>query len=182
MRSDEIITKMTKPTTSPIEFPPDTIDLQADLVPAIRCLLKRGLTDEFQRSCVRVGGYQAYGGGMKASIVGALRIHVDAVLKLGGADLILHERLMNAVNAHYGPTFPIILDRVEIDSSRQFLIMEDLGRHKTLLDLIYHDGLPTPAMERIVKKTIDALLGIRRVGTRHRSGCVLTLWSCCLPL
>jgi hypothetical protein len=41
-----------------VRLPDGTIDLVKDLVPAVRGLLRRGLSDEFQRACVRVGCFQ----------------------------------------------------------------------------------------------------------------------------
>jgi len=54
-----------------IELPEGTIDMQGDLVPAIRALLSRGLSDEVLRSCVRVGAFDQIVGGLKADLVQA---------------------------------------------------------------------------------------------------------------
>lgn len=166
MNSNEL--NLSPPTPPEVRLPDGTVDLVRDLVPAVRRLLGRGLSDEFQRSCVRVGAFKCFGGGLKSSLVGGLRIDVSAVLKLGGPDLALHHRLMSAVNAHRPRTFPTVLDRVEIDAHRQFLLMEDLRKYSTLLDLIYRDGLPDEALGPILDKTVAALVAIRETGDLHR--------------
>ena len=55
--------------TEDVRLPDGTIDLVKDLVPAVRGLLRHGLSDEFQKACVRVGCFQNFGGGLKASLV-----------------------------------------------------------------------------------------------------------------
>jgi hypothetical protein len=125
-----------------VDLPQGTVDLVSELVPAVRGLLRRGLSDEFQKGCVRVGCFQAFGGGLKASLVGGLRIDVHAVIKLGGPDLQSHRELMEAVNRVRPNTFPEVLDVVELDNGRRLLLMGNLRKYSSLLDLIYRDGLP----------------------------------------
>lgn len=142
------------------------MDLVGELVPAVRRLLGRGLSDAFQRSCVRIGAFQCFGGGLKASLVGGLRIDVHAVLKLGGPDLVLHQRFMNATNAVRPGTFPEILDRVEVEAGRQCLLMEDLRHYASLVDLIFERGLPANALAPVLDKTLAALAAIHETGRR----------------
>src|ERR1035441_7071961 len=150
--------------TEDVRLPDGTIDLVHDLVPAVRGLLRRGLSDEFQKACVRVGCFQSFGGGLKASLVGGLRIDVHAVLKLGGADLGLHRELMTAVNRLRPRTFPEILELVELGRGRKLLLMGNLRKHSTLLDLVYRDGITGKDCESILHKVVEALLAIRKAG------------------
>ncbi|MCX6926200.1 MAG: phosphotransferase [Verrucomicrobia bacterium] len=155
--------------TEDVQLPDGTIDLVKDLVPAVRGLLRRGLSDEFQKACVRVGCFQSLGGGLKASLVGGLRIDVHAVLKLGGADLGLHRELMTAVNRVRPRTFPEILDLVELGQGRKLLLMGNLRKHSTLLDLVYRDGLTDKDCESILHKVVEALLAVRKTGEPGKS-------------
>lgn len=151
-----------------VSLPEGTVDLVRELVPPVRALLARGLSDDFQRSCVRIGCFTRFTGGLKSSLVGGLRIDVRAVLKLGGPDLVLHERLMQAVNQERRRTFPTVLDRVELDAGRQFLLLEDLHKYATVLHLVYHRSLTATAATRILDHTIGALLAIRETGRIRR--------------
>ncbi len=152
-----------------VRLPDGTIDLVKDLVPVVRGLLRRGLSDAFQRACVRVGCFQSFGGGLKASLVGGLRIDVHAVLKLGGADLGLHRELMTAVNRVRPRTFPEILGLVELGQGRKLLLMGNLRKHSTLLDLVYRDGLADKDGESILQKVVEALRAIRKAGEAGKS-------------
>jgi hypothetical protein len=147
-----------------VDLPQGTVDLVSELVPAVRGLLRRGLSDEFQKGCVRVGCFQAFGGGLKASLVGGLRIDVHAVIKLGGPDLQSHRELMEAVNRVRPNTFPEVLDVVELDNGRRLLLMGNLRKYSSLLDLIYRDGLPEKDVPGILDKVVDAMLAVRKAG------------------
>ena len=69
-------------------------------MPAVRALLRRGLSEQFLRSCVRIGGYEPFGGGFKSRLVGGLRIDVNAVLKLGDRELVAMAALVDRVDPH----------------------------------------------------------------------------------
>src|SRR5688572_660790 len=120
--------------TEEVRLPEGTLDLRNELVPAVRALLRRGLDDGFMASCVRIGAFRPFGGGLKARLVGGVRVDVDAALKLGDGELELHRRLMERVDAERPGTFPAVLDLVKLDRERRLLIMEQLRKHETLLD------------------------------------------------
>src|SRR5687768_16768305 len=102
-----------------VRLPEGTLDLRAELVPAVRALLRRGLDDDFMASCVRIGAFEAFGGGLKARLVGGLRVDVDAAVKLGDDELELHRRVMEHVNRERPATFPAVLDLVRLDRGRR---------------------------------------------------------------
>lgn len=113
-------------------LPNDTLDLRGELVPAIRTLLARGLSNSFMRACVRIGGFETYVGGLKADLVGGLTIHVNAALKLGGPELEAHAVLMNAINARRPGTFAEVLEVVSLEGGRRLVLMAQLRKHETL--------------------------------------------------
>ena len=106
-----------------ITLPAGTLNLEAELVPAVRTLLARGLSDSFMRACVRIGEFETYSGGLKADLVGGLTLHVNAALKLGGGELEGHAALMNAVNDLRPGTFAEVLETVPLDGGRWLLLM-----------------------------------------------------------
>jgi hypothetical protein len=149
----------------PVVLPEGTVDLAADVVPAVRALLRRGLPEEFIRSCVRIGAFEAFGGGMKSALVGGLRIDVNAALKLGDAELDLHQLLMERVNKTRARTFPTVESVVKLEDGRRLMFMEQLLGHETLLDLVYRRTTAQADFERILDKVFD---GVRAVRRAHR--------------
>lgn len=148
----------------PVVLPEGTIDLRTELVPAVRALLGRGLTDDVVRACVRVGAFTAFGGGLKSDLVGGLRIDVNAALKLGDDELELHRALMEAVNRRRPRTFPEVLSLVKLGGGRQLLFMEQLLGHDTLLDLTYLRPTTQADLERVLDRTIEGVRAVRTVG------------------
>lgn len=167
------MTTQTAPTTDSIELPTGTLELTSELVPAVRQILRNGLNDEFLRSCVRIGAFQQFGGGRKASLVGGLRIDVHAVLKLGDAELRRHVVTMNAINALRPRTFPLILDTVSPDGKRVFMLMEQLRGHGTLLSKVFDESTPTAHLSVILEKVVEAIRLMHSV--RRDSD---PLWEC----
>lgn len=153
-----------KPTRPPpVELPPDTLELTGELVPAVREFLRRGLSDDFLRSCVRIGAFDPYGGGRKAALVGGLRIDVHAVLKLGNEELHRHVALMNHVNGLRPRTFPLILHSAHPRTGRVFLLMEQLRGHVTLLDKVFAEPTSERELTHILNKVFAALRVIHSV-------------------
>lgn len=156
-----------------IVFPEHTLDLRSELIPAIRDLLERGLSRPFMKSCVRIGGYEDFTGGLKATLVGGLTVHVNAALKLGGPELRLHAALMRAVNARRPSTFAEVLDAVPLgpEGKRYLLLMGELRKHNTLFDLVYTRGTALALIGQVLKKTLDGLAALHTV----RAGDILDL-------
>ena len=75
-----------------VALPPGTIELTDQLVPVVRQILQRGLPEDFLRSCVRIGGFKAFGGGLKADMVGGLRVDIHAVLEFSASNENKHAR------------------------------------------------------------------------------------------
>lgn len=144
-------------------LPDDTLDLRGELVPAIRALLARGLSNSFMRTCVRIGGFETYAGGLKADLVGGLTIHVNAALKLGGAELEAHAALMNAMNARRPGTFAEVLEAVSLEGGRWLLLMSQLRKHETLFEMVYGRGATRAALGRVLDKTFAGLAAVHAV-------------------
>jgi len=142
----------------------DTLDLRGELVPAIRALLARGLSNSFMRACVRIGGFETYVGGLKADLVGGLTIHVNAALKLGGPELEAHAVLMNAINARRPGTFAEVLEVVSLEGGRRLVLMAQLRKHETLFELVYAHGTTRAALGRALDKTFAGLAAVHAVG------------------
>ncbi|MEX2499527.1 MAG: phosphotransferase [Wenzhouxiangellaceae bacterium] len=143
--------------TVPNGYPEQVLRLREELVPAMRGLLGRGLSESFMRQCVRIGEFQTYAGGLKADLVGGLTLNLNAVIKLGGEEIDAHARLMNAVNARRERTFVEVLESVELPHDRWLLLMADLKNHSTLFDLVYHKKTPARLLERAIDKTFQGL-------------------------
>lgn len=152
------------PPEDAISLPDGTVDLAHELVPAIRCLLAKGLPESFIRACVRVGDFRRFPGGMKADLVGGLRVDINAVLKLGGPQLDQHAALMIAVNAARARTFAEVLAVTPLDGQRRLLIMEDLRKHETLFDLVFHRDTPIGDLQKMLDKAVEGLAAIRSIG------------------
>jgi len=149
----------------PIVLPPGTVDLASEVVPAVRALLRRGLPDDFVKACVRVGAFEAFGGGYKSELVGGLRIDVNAAMKLGGPELDRHVLLMERVNRTRERTFPSVQAVVKLTGGRRLLFMEQLLGHTTLLDLVYRRRTSMADLDKILS---HVFVGVRAVRRTHR--------------
>jgi hypothetical protein len=147
----------------PVSLPEGTVDLRTEVVPAIRDLLRHGLSDDVQRACVRAGAFTQFGGGLKADLVGGLRIDVNAALKLGDAELELHRALMESVNRIRARTFPAVLSLVKLSGGRRLMFMEQLLGHDTLLDLTYLRPTARADLERVLDKVVEGVRAVRRL-------------------
>lgn len=145
------------------KLPPGTIDLRNDLVPAVRSLLNRGLTEAFMRSCVRIGGFEPFFGGFRAALVGGVTVNVNAVLKLGGDELDDHDRFLRAVNGVRSGTFPDVLQLVPLANNRRLLLMEQLVGYLPLFNYVYHRDTPLADLDKLVDKTIAALGNVQQL-------------------
>ncbi len=137
-------------------------ELLRDVVQAVRCLLETGLNADLQRGSVRVGAFQKFGGGLKAELVGGLRIDVNAVLKVGDGSLLRDVDLIGAVNA-LESVFPQPLRVVELPRARHMMLMEQLTGYETLLSLTYQSGSPISLLQRVVEKAIRQVRLVHRV-------------------
>lgn len=144
-------------------IPSGTVDLKTELVPAVRGLLGRGLSESFMRACVRIGEFETYSGGLKADLVGGLTLHVNAAIKLGGAELVVHASLMNAVNARRPGTFAEVLETVPLDGSRWLLLMAQLRKYETLFDLVFDRETTLTALKQALDKTFAGLASVHAV-------------------
>lgn len=162
--SDKPIAKLTRP---------DTLNLETELVPAVRGLLAKGLSDTFMRACVRIGGFEPYAGGLKADLVGGFTLHVNAVLKLGGVELNDHAALMNAVNKHRPGTFAEVLETVQIDGVRWLLMMAQLRKYDTLFDLVFNRETTQTDLKNVLDKSFAGLAAVHETNPKH-SGFVKT--------
>ena len=149
-----------------ITLPAGTLNLEAELVPAVRTLLARGLSDSFMRACVRIGEFETYSGGLKADLVGGLTLHVNAALKLGGGDLEGHAALMNAVNDLRPGTFAEVLETVPLDGGRWLLLMAQLRKYETLFDLVFERETTLAELRQALDKTFSGLAVVHAVVPR----------------
>ena len=150
------------PKREPVVLPEGTVDLRTEIVPAVRALLERGLEDDYLKASVRIGAFTPFGGGLKADLVGGLRIDVNAALKLGDSELDLHRQLMEAVDRVRARTFPEVLSLVRLKDGRRLMFMEQLLGHETLLDMTYLRPTTRGDLERVLDKVIEGVRAIRR--------------------
>ncbi len=155
---------MPSPVAPSVTLPEGTVDLELEVVPAVRAMLGRGLPEDFVRACVRVGAFTSFGGGMKSALVGGLRIDVNAAMKVGDAELDQHVILMERVNRSRARTFPAVQALVKLDGGRRLLFMEQLLGHETLLDFVYRRPTPKRDLDRILDTVLDGVRAIRRAG------------------
>jgi hypothetical protein len=140
-----------------VKLPGGSVNLKHQLVPAVRQMLAAGLSEQFQRACVRLGTFDTFSGGMKAGLVGGLRIDVHAVLKLDTAELRKHALLMAAVNQRQPGIFPSVLHEQTLSDGRVLLITEECRKHSTLLQIVFEEKRSQAALAAIVGKTLAAL-------------------------
>jgi hypothetical protein len=150
---------------SKIVLPAGTVDLASEVVPAVRALLRRGLPKDFIEACVRVGAFEAFGGGYKSQLVGGLRVDVNAAMKLGGRELERHALVMERVNKTRPRTFPSVQAVVRLGDDRRLLFMEQLLGHTTLLDMVYRRRTPIAELEKVLD---SVFVGVRAVRRTHR--------------
>ena len=146
-----------------IIFPAGTVDLTNELVPALRSLLSRGLTDSFMRACMRIGRFEIFSGGLKADLVGGVTLHVNAAIKLGGGELEAHAALMNAVNARRAGIFAEVLDVVRLNETRWLLLMAQLRKHETIFDMVFERESTLAALRQALDKTFSGLAVVHAV-------------------
>lgn len=146
-----------------VAIPAGTVDLKTELVPAVRGLLARGLSDSFMRACVRIGEFESYSGGLKADLVGGLTLHINAALKLGGAELEAHAALMNVVNKRRHGSFAEVLETVPLDGGRWLLLMAQLRKHETLFDLVFERETTPATLRQAIEKTFSGLAVVHAV-------------------
>jgi len=150
----------------PIILPSKKIDLTTELVPAVRQLLREGLDDSFQKSCVRVGAFNLYSEGLKAELVGQLRVDMHTVLKLGSKELLKHVELMRYVNSIRKNAFPLTLHVGELSGDRIFILTEQCRKHVSLLDKIYRERTTPREFDSILSQVFDILQAIHSVTDR----------------
>lgn len=139
------------------DLPNETIDFKDDLLPAVRAWLSGGLSEDFQRSCVCIGCFDQFSGGLKAKLVGGLRIDVNAVLKLGGLELKAHRDFSEFINARRPNTFPMVVHLQALPSGQVLLLMEKCRGYVTLLEKVFCEPMKLIELNRILKKVFSAL-------------------------
>ena len=148
-----------------VVLPAGTLDLATELVPAVRALLARGLSESFMRACVRIGAFEPYSGGLKADLVGGVTLQMNAAIKLGGIELEKHAALMNAVNTRRLGTFAEVLDVVRLDERRWLLLMAQLRKHETLFDLVFDRDTTALVLRQALDKTFAGLAALHAVAS-----------------
>ena len=140
---------------------------RAFVVGIVRTLLGRGLSPAFMKSCVRLGDFVPFGGGMKADMIGGLRIDIAAVLKKGDDELDKHKAMMEFINRRKEHVFANVLECFQLpDENGRLLVLEELRQHSSLLNLTYDVTQPTKDFENIVRKTVAHLNTIHAVRAR----------------
>ncbi len=150
-----------------VTIPDDTVDLKSELVPAVRSLLRKGLSESFMTACLRIDEFETFSGGLKADLVGGIKLRLNTVIKLGGAELELHKVLMNAVNKREPMTFAEVLRTVLLDDQRMLLIMAELREYKTFFDMVFQRNTEKAALFKILDKTFAGLNTIHTTTLRH---------------
>lgn len=152
-----------------VQLPAGTVDLHSEVVPAVRALLRKGLSEQFLRSCVRISGYEPFAGGFKSQLVGGLRIDVRAALKLGDRELELTSDLVACVNRLRPRTFAGVQALVDLGDSRRLAFMEELTGYETLLDRTYRRSTTRRDLSRILAKVFAGARAIGRAGRQTQN-------------
>ncbi len=135
----------------------EVTDIRDDLIKFVRSRLAEGLSESFMRSCLRIGDLKMLGGGLKASLVASMTIHVAAVVKRGDAEIPLHEKLMCVANAKKASLFSEVLGTKQLGDSDYLMLMEDLRKHQSLMDLVYSGKRNEKELSQIIVNTLKAL-------------------------
>lgn len=145
-----------------VTLPSGTVDLRTELVPVVQRWLAQGLTPSFIRACVRIEGFEPFSGGLKADLVGGLKIGLRSVLKLGGPELQWHARLMQRANEQRPGSCVEVVDLARLDDDRWLMMMGQL-RATTLHDAVYSADSADDLLERSVAKLFEALAAVQAV-------------------
>lgn len=139
-------------------------ELIQTLVPIIRTILKKGLSQNFLKSCVRIGEVNPINGGLKSNFVGHIRIDVNTVVKTHSEELKLHKILMEKVNDNKNSVkvFPEIVQLIELNKDLYIMLMEELLKFETFLELIYSKNLKYNELEKLIFKTMERISIIHR--------------------
>jgi len=153
--------------------PLERINYKKTIVPVVQALLVNGLSKNAVKRSARIGHFAGFSGGMKAKLVGELRIDFNLVLKLGDEELLGHQELMNAVNAGRPRTFPEVFELVHLDEGkvpalerdeRYVLLMEDFVGFHSVADRIYEKDTSLTDIDRLASKAIEWVLRVHRSG------------------
>lgn len=139
-----------------VVLPAGTINLTQDLVPMVREWLERGLSRSFIRTCVRLKAFEPFSGGLKADLVGGLKIGVHAVLKLGESELELHRAIMDRANAIRPRTCVEVVELTRLDEHRWLMMMSRINA-STLYDAVYNEVTEAVLLKRAVDKVFEGL-------------------------
>lgn len=161
------------PEQQPVVLPPGTADLTTELVPMIQEWLVRGLTRSFVKSCVRIEGFESFTGGLKADLVGGLKIGVRAVIKLGGPELQQHALLMRLANEARPRTCVEVVDVASLGDGRWLMLMSHI-QAQTLYDAVYHLPTSDSDLERTAIKLLEGLAAIHRIAAPEASAFSVT--------
>lgn len=137
----------------------DDKELILFLVPIVREILQKGLTENFLKSCVRIGEVLPKTAGLKSNFVGHIRIDVNTIVKIHTEELNLHKSLMEKVNSQIPnkKIFPNILQVTKINDSKYIMLMEELLKHESFLTYIYVKATKQTELEILTKKVLENL-------------------------
>ncbi|MBX2990096.1 MAG: phosphotransferase [Bacteroidetes bacterium] len=148
---------------------PDFQHNPIDFVPIVRRVLQLGFSEQFMRSCVRIGKIEQLGEGFKADFVGTVRTDVHTVVKLGTDELKLHKALIELVNSQYPRTFPDVLHIDVLDDVRFVLLMEQMRKFKSFSKYLYNEATEVAVLNRLVDKAISAIKNVHKTTVRIKS-------------
>lgn len=135
-------------------------------VPLIRNLVSKGLSENFIKSCVRIGDMDRFTGGLKSDYVGHVRIDVNTVIKTHSSELELHKALMEEVNKNE-KVFPEVLQLTKLDDGLYIMLMEELVKYDTFLKFIYDKNLSDKELEKLTTKALEKLSIIHNTETKN---------------
>lgn len=145
-------------------LPLEALSYRTTLVPVIQQLLIQGLPPQIVSSSVRLRDFTVFTGGLKAPLVGGLRIDLKLALKVGDPELEDHAAMMRAVNDTRARTFPRVLHVGHLEDGRVFLLMEEFVGFAPLLARVYEAATEPKQLERLVDKAVEAVLAVHASG------------------
>jgi len=138
-------------------FPNEISSYKRELVGAVQNLFSKGLSKQIIKNCIRIdNSFESFSGGLKSKLVGGMQINLNAVLKLGDSEMLLHQILMNSVNEKGVIVFPEVLTCFKSEHE-YLLLMENLTGFESLHNLVFKRNTSLFNLSSVTRKAFALL-------------------------